>query len=340
VDEPARFTDEFTETALKIAVLDDYKDSFRTIPAFERLKGHEVVVFNDTEKDPLRLAQRIGDAEVVVLTQQRSPLPRAVIERLPRLKLVAQTGSHTDHFDIAACTEKGIAIAGKGKGQLNSTAELTWGLVLASLRHIPQEAEQLKRGSWQTTVGSTLSGKTLGIYALGKIGAMVAQVGVAFGMKVSCWGREGSLARAREAGYEVPASRVAFFESVDVLALHIPLEPHTRGIIKASDLARMKPTALLVNTSRAGLIEDGALVEALKRGRPGHAAVDVYETEPVVGGNHPLLGLPNALCTPHLGYNVRELYESLYSQVIDNIVAFVAGKPTNLLNPEALSARR
>lgn len=325
---------------MKIAVLDDYQDVFRTVPAFGRLEGHEVVVFRDTEKDPERLAHRLQDADVVVLTQQRSLLPRAVIGRLSRLRLIAQTGSHQDHFDIAACTERGIAIAAKGGGRLNSTAELAWGLILASVRHIPEEALQLKQGAWQTTVGTTLCDKTLGIYAFGKIGSMVAQIGRAFGMKLICWGREGSLARAREAGYEAAPSREAFFEQSDIISLHIPLEPATRGIVSAADLARMKTTALLVNTSRAALIEEGALVAALRRGRPGRAAVDVYESEPVTGGDHPLLRMPNALCTPHLGYNVRELYETLYGHAIDNILAFASGEPANLLNPEVFSTRR
>jgi D-3-phosphoglycerate dehydrogenase len=325
---------------MKITVLDDYQDVFRTVPGFERLKEHEVVVFRDTEKDPEKLAQRLQDADAVVLTQQRSSFPRAIIEKLPKLRLIAQTGSHKDHLDIAACNEKDIVIVAKGGGRLNSTAELTWALILASVRQIPHEAQQLKSGAWQTTVGTALFEKTLGIYALGKIGALVAQVGTAFGMKVSCWGREGSRARARAAGYGVPASREAFFEDADIVSLHLPLDKDTRGIVTAADLARMKPSALLVNTSRALLIEEDALVAALKRGRPGRAAVDVYESEPVIGGTHPLLALPNALCTPHLGYNVRELYEALYGHAIENILAFASGKPINVLNPEALSVRR
>ncbi|MBI3044920.1 MAG: D-2-hydroxyacid dehydrogenase family protein [Betaproteobacteria bacterium] len=326
---------------MKIAVLDDYQDMFRSVPGFERLKGHEVVVFRDRNRGPGELVRRLQDADIVVLTQQRSPIPRSVVEKLPRLRLIAQTGSHRDHFDIAACSERGIAIAAKpGAARLNSTAELTWGLIIASYRHIPEEAQRLKQGAWQTTVGNSLYGKTLGIYALGKIGAMVAKVGAAFGMKVTCWGREGSLDRARVAGYEVPASREAFFGGADIVSLHIPLDEQTRGIVTAADLARMKPGALLVNTSRAQLIEEGALAEALRRGRPGRAAVDVYESEPVVDGDHPLFKLSNALCTPHLGYNVRELYEVLYGQAIENILAFISGDPVNVLNPEALSIRR
>lgn len=324
---------------MKIAVLDDYQDVFRTVPSYGSLSHHDVVVYRDTESDLAKLGARLEDADVVVLTQQRSAFPRALVERLPKLQLIAQTGSHQDHVDIAACTERGIAIAGKGVGRLNSTVEMTWALILASMRHVPQEVEALKRGAWQTTIGNALAGKTLAIYGLGNIGTMVARVGSAFGMEVICWGRENSLARAREAGYELPPNREAFFERADVLSLHIPLDATTHGVVKATDLARMKPTALLVNTSRARLIEDGALVAALKSGRPGRAAVDVYETEPVIDGRHELLPLPNALCTPHLGYNVRELYESLYTQVIANILAFADGQPTNLLNPDAISVR-
>jgi D-3-phosphoglycerate dehydrogenase len=316
---------------MKIAVLDDYQDVFRSVSGFKRLEGHEVVVFRDTEKEPGRLAARLHDADVVVLTQQRSALPRAVIEKLPKLRLIAQTGSHQDHFDIAACNEKGIVIAAKGGGRLNSTAELAWALILASLRHIPIEADALKRGAWQTTLGTTLSGKALGIYALGKIGSMVAKVGAAFDMRITCWGRESSLARARAAGYEVPSSREAFFEGADVVSLHIPLNDSTRGIVKAADLARMKPTALLVNTSRAALIAEGALVEALTRGRPGHAAVDVYESEPVVNREHPLIGMDNVTCTPHLGYVEERAYEAIYALAIDQIVAYAEGKPINVI---------
>jgi D-3-phosphoglycerate dehydrogenase len=218
----------------------------------------------------------------------------------------------------------------------NATAELAWGLILAALRHIPHEVQQLKQGVWQTTVGTGLHGKTLGVYALGRIGGIVAQVGKAFGMQVTCWGRDASQAKARAAGYEVPASREVFFERADIVSLHIPLNKDTRGIVTAADLARMKSTALLVNTSRAPIVADGALVDALKKGQPGFAAVDVYENEPVVGGNHPLLKMPNVVCTPHLGYVEQNTYESYYGAAIDGILGFAAGKPVNVLNPEAL----
>jgi len=321
---------------MKVAVLDDYADVFDKVADFSRLRGHEVVSFRDSEKDPARQAARLVDFDVVVLTQQRSEFRRAVIEKLPNLKLIVQTGGHREHLDIEACTEKGIAIATGRSGKSYSTAELTWGLVLASMRHLPHEVEQLKLGKWQSTVGTELHGKTLGIYGLGKIGSVVARFGKAFGMQVMCWGRSATQTAAREAGYFVPANREAFFESADVLSLHLHYYPETRGIVTAVDLARMKPTALLVNTGRAGLIEEGALVAALKKGRPGFAAVDVYEDEPVIGGNHPLLKLPNAICTPHLGYAVREGYENHFNGVIGNILAYASGNPVNIINPEAL----
>jgi D-3-phosphoglycerate dehydrogenase len=323
---------------MKIVILDDYSNAFRSSSAFARLKDHEVVVYFDTVKDPAKLASRLNDADAVVITQERSSLRRDVIEKLPKLKLVAQTGSHRSHIDIDVCTERGIAITAlnDGGGQSHSTVELTWALILSSLRHIGHEVEQLKRGVWQTTVGTGLRGKTLGVYALGNIGSKVAEIGKAFGMTVTCWGREPSRAKAREAGYGVPESREAFFAGADVLSLHILYRPDTRGIIKATDLACMKPTALLVNTSRAGLIEEGALVDGLKKSRPGFAAIDVYEEEPVVGGTHPLLALPNALCTPHLGYAADYQFENKYNGAVDGILAFAAGKPENIINPQAL----
>jgi D-3-phosphoglycerate dehydrogenase / 2-oxoglutarate reductase len=321
---------------MKIAVIDDYQDVFRKLDCYARLKGHDVMVFHETEKDPVKLAERIKDAEALLLTQQRSPFPRALAERLPKLKLISQTGRNSGHIDVAACTEKGIAVAAAGVGNPNPTAELTWGIILAALRRIPQEVQRMKDGQWQGSVGIGLNGKTLGVYAFGKIGSIVARVGKAFDMRVVCWGREGSTGRAREAGFEVAADRNTFFSEADVLCIHLPLNAETRGIVEAQDLARMKPTALIVNTSRAPIIESGALAEALKKGRPGYAAVDVYEDEPVLGANHPLLKMDNVICTPHLGYVEQRTYESYFGQAIDNIVAFAAGKPVNVINPEVL----
>ena len=321
---------------MKIAILDDYGDAFRQLDCYKRLAAHELVIYNDTETDPVQLADRIGDAEAVVLTQARSAFPRAVVERLPRLELVSLTGKNARHVDLEACTHHKIAVAARGGGNPNGPAELAWGLILSSLRNIPEEIERLKSGQWQRTVGRGVAGKTLGIYAYGRIGSIVASVGRAFGMRVVCWGREGSTARARAAVFEVAPDRESFFASADVLSLHLPMNESTRGIVTVQDLAVMKPTALLVNVSRARLIAEGALVEALRAGRPGFAAVDVYEHEPVLDADHPLVRMHNALCTPHLGYVIWSTLEEYYSAAVDNIVAYAAGAPANILNPDAL----
>src|SRR2546425_3924596 len=324
---------------MKIAVIDDYQDAFRTLKCYAKLKDHDVIVYNDTEKDPVRLADRLKDAEAVLLTQQRSRFPSAVIERLPKLKLVNQTGRATAHIDVEACTRHGVVVSAGGAGRPHTTAELTWGLILAALRHIPYEVQRLREGHWQSTIGTAVQGKTLGIYALGRIGGMVAGVGRAFGARVICWGREGSTTRARAAGYEVAASRESFFRDSDIVSLHLPLSKETRGIVTRNDLDLMKSTALIVNTSRAGLIAEGALMDALKAGRPGYAAVDVFEDEPVIGAAHPLLKMDNAICTPHLGYVERDSYESYYGDAVEQIVAYAQGKPINVVNPEALGKK-
>jgi D-3-phosphoglycerate dehydrogenase len=324
---------------MRIAVLDDYQDVFRTLACSAKLAGHEVVVYHDSVKEPAQLARRLDGAQAVILLQQRTPFPRAAAERVTTLELISQTGRNANHIDLAACTEKGIVVCGSGAGLPNHTAELTWGLIFSALRHIPHEVQQLKQGRWQTTIGTTVAGRTLGVYAYGRIGRIVARVGRAFEMRVMCWGREGSTARARADGFEIAPSREAFFETADIVSLHLPLNGETRGIVRYADLARMKPTALIVNTSRAPIIEEGALVVALARGRPGFAAVDVYEEEPVLGANHPLLGMDNVVCTPHLGYVDRDTYEQYYGAAIDNILAFAAGRPVNVLNPEVLAKR-
>jgi D-3-phosphoglycerate dehydrogenase len=260
-----------------------------------------------------------------------------LLERLPKLRLVSQRSVYP-HIDVGACTRCGVILSSDmhpGRPSY-ATAELTWGLVIAALRHIPREVAALKAGRWQSTLGTGLRGRTLGIFSYGRIGSVVAGYGKAFGMQVQVWGREGSLERARADGYAAARSREAFFEECDVVSLHLRFIDATRGIVTAADLARMKPTALLVNTSRAGLIEPGALVEALKRGRPGMAAVDVYEDEPVLNASHPLLALDNALCTPHIGYVERSGYESMFGSIFDQILAYATGKPINVVNPEVL----
>jgi len=321
---------------MKIAVLDDYQDVFRTLKCYSRLKGHNVVTYQDSVKEPAGLAERLNGADAVILLQQRTPFPRAAAEKVTTLKLISQTGRNVNHIDLAACTEKGIMVCGSGAGLPNHTAELTWGLIFAALRHIPEEVQRFRAGKWQTTLGTAVVGRTLGVYAYGRIGSIVANVGRAFGMKVVCLGREGSTAKARADGFEIAASREAFFEGADVVSLHLPLNKETRGIVTRVDLARMKPTALIVNTSRAPIIEEGALVAALKEGRPGFGAVDVYENEPVLNGEHPLLKMDNVVCTPHLGYVERDTYEKYYGAAIDGVVAFAAGNPINVLNSEVL----
>jgi len=324
---------------MKIAVIDDYQNAFKTLKCFPKLNGHEVQIYTDPETSLDKLADRLKDADAVVLTQQRTYFPRALIEKLPKLKLIGQTGRAATHIDLEACTEKGIVVSAGGAGNSNATAELTWGLILSALRNLPFEVKRLQEGRWQSTLGTGVNGKILGIYAYGKIGSIVAAVGKAFGARVVCWGREGSTGRARAAGFEVAKSREEFFADADILSLHLPLNKDTRGIVSRSDLARMKSTALLVNASRSGLIEKGALEEALQAGRPGKAAVDVYDQEPVLGANHSLLKMTNATCTPHLGYVTRESYEDYYAVVVDDILAFAAGKPNHVLNPEALGKK-
>ncbi len=323
---------------MKIAVIDDYQNAFKTLKCFPKLAGHDVVVYTDTANDVASLAEKLKDADAVVLTQQRSYFPRALVEKLPKLKLIGQTGRAATHVDLQACTEKGIIVSAGGSGNPNATAELTWGLILSSLRNLPFEVTSLKNGRWQSTLGVGVSGKTIGIYAYGKIGSIVAAVGRAFGARVVCWGREGSTGRAKAAGFEVAKSREEFFADADILSLHLPLNNETRGIVTGEDLARMKPTARIVNASRAGLIAKGALIAALKAGRPGFAAVDVYDTEPV-GGDEALVQMDNVTCTPHLGYVTRESYEEYYATVVDDLVNFAAGKPSNVLNPDALGKK-
>lgn len=321
---------------MRIAILDDYQDAARQLACFARLKGHDFVSITEHVREPEALARRLDGVDAIVLIQQRCRMPREVVEKLATVKLISQTGRRTTHIDIEACTRKGIAVCAGGVSNSVTTAEFTWGLLLAAVRHIPLEVQALKSGRWQSTIGTQLKGRTLGVYAYGKIGSLVAGYGRAFGMNVVCWGREGSTARARRDGFEIAASREAFFESCDIVTLHLPLNAETRGIVTAADLARMQPHALLVNTSRSGLVGDRVLADALKLGRPGRAAVDVYDDEPVLGANNPLLALDNCLCTPHLGYVERDTYESYLGSAFDAVAAYAAGKPINVVNPEVL----
>jgi D-3-phosphoglycerate dehydrogenase len=322
---------------MKISILDDYQDAVRTLKCFPKLAGHDVTIWNDHTKDIDTLAQRLKDTEALVLIRERTPIRAALIERLPRLKLISQSSVYP-HIDLDACTKRGILLCSDlHPGEPSyATAELAWGLIIGALRRIPQEVAALKSGRWQSSIGTALRGSTLGILGYGRIGAVMARYAKAFEMRVLAWGQQRSAERARADGHEFAPSKEALFERSDVLTLHVRLIPATRGLVTAADLARMKPTALLVNTSRAGLIEPGALVAALKAGRPGLAAVDVYEEEPLLNAAHPLLNMGNVVCTPHLGYVERAGYERIFGVVFDQILAFAAGRPINVINPTAL----
>ncbi len=325
---------------MNITILDDYFDTLRTLDCFRKLDGHRVTVWNDHVDDVDELAQRLADTEVLILIRERTAIRRPLIERLPKLRLISQRSVYP-HIDIDACTAHGIVVSSDQHPGTPSyaAAELTFGLILAAVRQIPQQMAALRDGRWQIGVGHTLRGKRLGIYGYGRIGAAVAGYGQAFGMRVLVWAREASRQHAAADGLAVAASKDEFYEGCDVLSLHMRLVDATRGIVKAADLARMKPTALLVNTSRAGLIERGALVAALRAGRPAMAAVDVYDEEPLTNRDDPLLTLDNVVCTPHIGYVTRDEYELQFADIFDQVAAYAAGRPINVVNPEVLGAR-
>jgi len=323
---------------VKIAILDDYQDTVRTLRCFSKVAGHQVTIWNDHTKDVDVLAQRLKDTEALALIRERTPIRAPLLERLDRLRIISQVSVYP-HIEVEACTRRGVILSSQtGPGRPSyATAELTWGLIIAAMRRIPQEMAALRAGKWQAyLIGGGLRGKTLGIYGYGRIGAVVAGYGKAFGMNVLAWGRETSIEKARADGYPTAASKEALFADSDVLSLHLRLIDATRGIVTAADLARMKATALLVNTSRAGLIAPGALEAALRAGRPGLAAVDVFEDEPLLDGRHPLLAMDNVVCTPHLGYVERDGLEGQFSTIFDQILAYAAGTPINVVNPEAL----
>jgi D-3-phosphoglycerate dehydrogenase / 2-oxoglutarate reductase len=324
---------------MKISILDDYFDTVRTLACFQKLKGHEVTVWNDHVQDTDALAARLKDAECLVLIRERTAIRAPLLERLPKLGLISQRSVYP-HIDVEACTRRGVVVSSSQHAGTPSyaAAELTWALILAAARQLPQQMAALKGGKWQIGVGTTLRAKTLGIFGYGRIGATVAGYGKAFGMNVLAWAREQSLERARADGYATARSQAELFESCDVVSLHLRLVAATRHIVKAEDLARMRPTAMLVNTSRAPLIEPGALVGALRAGRPGCAAVDVFEDEPMRDPDLPLLQFEQVVATPHIGYVTREEYETQFSDIFDQILAFAAGRPINVVNPDVLAA--
>jgi len=326
---------------MNVTILDDYHDTLRTLACFAKLADHKITIWNDHVQDINVLAERLKETEALVLIRERTKIRGPLLERLPRLRLISQR-SVWPHIDIDACSRLGIVVSSDARGDTPSyaTAELTWGLILSAVRQIPQQAAALKAGRWQIGVGTTLRGKTLGLYGWGRIAHAVADYGRAFGMNVMVWAREASRERARQEGFAVAANKAALFEQSDVLSLHMRLVDATRHIVTAGDLARMKSTALLVNTSRAPLIEPGALVAALRAGRPGLAAVDVYEQEPLTDVADPLLLLPNVLATPHIGYVTREDYEFQFAEIFNQLVAYASGTPINVVNPDVFGRTR
>ena len=322
---------------VRITILDDYFDTLRTLSCFRKLDGHQVDIWTDHVQKTDALAERLKDTEVLVLIRERTEIRAPLLECLDKLRLISQRSVYP-HIDIAACTRAGVIVSSGLHADTPSyaTAELTWALILAAMRQLPQQMRSLRAGTWQMGIGHTLRGKTLGIHGYGRIGRTVASYGEAFGMRVLVWARQPSLVRARTDGHDAAPSRAAFYEQCDVVSLHMRLVPDTRGIVTAADLGRMRPAALLVNTSRAALIEPGALVEALRTGRPGMAAVDVYEEEPVRDAHHPLITMDNVVCTPHIGYVTRDEYEIQFSDVFDQILAYAQGQPINVVNPGVL----
>lgn len=318
---------------MNIVIPDDYQNAISQLDCFSKLADHDVTIYNDTVTDIDTLAERFHSADALVLIRERTAITADLLDQLPNLKIISQTGRGMPHIDVEACTRHGVIIS-SGGGSPNATAELTWGLVMSAMRRLPQEIAALKAGKWQTTFGLGLKGRTLGIFGYGRIGSVVAGYGRAFGMNVLVWGREGSLKRASAQGFQTAESKEDLFEQSDVLCLHLKLTDETRGIVTHSDLALMKPTAVLINTCRAEVIEHNALINALHAGRPGIAAVDVYETEPTT--NDPLISLENAICTPHIGYVEKDSYEMFFNSAFDLVLAYAAGHPTNVVNPEAL----
>jgi D-3-phosphoglycerate dehydrogenase len=323
---------------LNITVLDDYTDLVRTLSCVPMLGEHALTVYTDCERNIDVLAQRLKNTDALVLLRERTRVSAALLARLPRLKMITLNGPWP-HVDLDACTVRGIIVCSEHARTSYATAELTWGLIIAAMRHIPQQMARLKNGQWQNRAGRVLRGRTLGIYGYGRIGKQIAGYGKAFGMRVLIWSREKARAQALADGHEVAASREALFEEADVLSLHVRLVAETRGMVTAADLARMKPTAVLANTSRAELIADGALVTALRAGRPGAAAVDVFENEPMMNAQHPLLRLDNVVATPHLGYMEHDQMENYFSDQFKRVLAYAAGKPYGVVNPDALKAR-
>ncbi len=326
---------------MKIHILDDWYDTLRKLPSFAKIASHDITIWNDHVDDTDVMAERLAEAEALVLFRERTAIRRPLLEQLPNLRLISQRSVYP-HIDVDDCTRLGIMLCSGQHADTPSfaTVELTWALILSAMRMIPQQMRSLQAGNWQMGVGRSVRGKKLGIYGYGRIGRAVAKMADAFAMPVQVWGGEGSLERALADGIEVPENREAFFATSDIVSLHVRLYPATRGIITAEDLGYMKTDALLVNTSRAPFIESDALVNALNAGRPGMAAVDVYEQEPLTDTTHPLLNMPNVVCTPHIGYVTEDEYEVQFSDIFDQIIAFDAGEPINVINEDVVLRER
>ncbi len=326
---------------MKVSILDDLMNTVPNLPALAKMSGHALKIWNDHTADEGVLAQRLHDTEALVLIRERTPVRSGLLRRLPKLRLISCRGD-TPHIDLATCDELGIVVSADQHPDVPSyaTAELTWGLIIATLRRIPQQMASLRAGHWQTEMGIGLHGQTLGVFGYGKIGHLLAEYGRTFGMKVVVWGSERARKQAVENGYYAAQSQAEFFATCDVIALQLRLRDSNRGIVTAADLARMKPTAMIVNTGRAALIAPGALVEALSKGRPGFAAVDVFENEPMRDTQHPLLKLDNVNCTPHLGYVEINAFNRSFDTMFEQILAFDTGAPINVINPQALTRMR
>ena len=320
---------------MKIGIPDDYAVVVRTLPSFAKMSGHAVSIWTDAIPDIDSLVERFKDVEALVLLRERTPISAALVARLPGLKLITISGPYPN-IDVPACTAHGVAVCASLNRASMATPELTWGLIMAAMRHIPGEVARLKGGAWQHKIGRVLHGRKLGIFGFGRIGKVVAGYGRAFGMEVLVWSRERGREQARAQGFGVAGGPEELYAQADVLSIHLRLTPETRACITRADLARMQPGSLFVNTSRAELIEAGALVAALKAGRPGSAAVDVFEHEPVLGARDPLLELPNALCTPHLGFVALDQLDDYFSDQFDRVMAFEAGRPIDVINAEVL----
>ncbi|MEM8569957.1 MAG: D-2-hydroxyacid dehydrogenase family protein [Pseudomonadota bacterium] len=323
---------------MRVHILDDWFDTLKGLPCFSKLNAHEVTVWTDHEPDPYRLAHRLNEAEALVLFRERTAITAALLDRLPNLRLISQRSVYP-HVDVAACTKNGVLLCSNMHAGTPSytAAELTWALILASMRQIPQQAASVKAGNWQMGVGRTLRGRRLGLYGYGRIARAVAIYAEAFGMEVLWWASEEGRARAAADGAIIAASREDFFASCDVVSVHVRLKPTTRGAIGPEDLAAMRADALFVNTSRAGLLAEGSLLAALEAGRPGGAAIDVFDTEPLTDPKDPLLAHPKVIATPHIGYVTEDEFDLQFSDIFDQINAYAQDAPIHMINPEAWS---